>query len=194
MTIDVPALRVHYRELLSELQGAPPEGEFSLSVQASQTLLEVLRRRRARGVLELGSGFSTLLLRTWARDAPVQMLTLEHDGAWRTLMRKLLKGEGLYSDRIWSTGVLDLARAGGPWDCILVDHGPTMQTRLDDLERLVTMLARGGAMVLDDFRRRTSYAADATRILERLGLEVAVAPRSQSGDRALGVAYFPHGG
>jgi predicted O-methyltransferase YrrM len=98
---------------------------------------------------------------------------------------------GLDARGIISTKNIGKRRVAGPWDVILVDHGPTMQTRLDDLEALTPTLAPTGAIVLDDFRRRTNYAPKATAELERLGLTVTVPPRSQSGDRALGVGYLP---
>lgn len=190
MHIEVETLRTRYRERIAELLGAPPTGDFSLSAAASSTLLEILRRRRARRVLECGAGFSTLLLRTWAAETSVELLTLDHDSEWRDHIRALLKGEGLDYRGVIETCHIGKRRTAGPWDVILVDHGPTMKTRLDDLEALVATLGSKGAIVLDDFRRRTNYARLATAELKRLGLTVTVPPKSQSGDRALGVGYY----
>lgn len=188
--VELSTLRDRYQARLIEIMGEAPAADFALSVAGAFVLLDVLRRRKARRVLECGAGFSTVLLRTWARAAPhVEILTLEHDKEWRDRIRKILRAEGLPVKGVAPTSYIGTGRIRGLWDVILVDHGPNMQSRLDDLDKLVEVLAPKGAIVLDDFRKRTNYAKDATRRLRALGLSVSVPPRSQSGDRALGVGY-----
>lgn len=164
------------------------KGDMSLSPPACAYLQRLVAKFKPRVLLELGAGFSTLFLRQLELPG-VRIYTAEHDEKWARFVRQLLRQRKLYDGDLFSPVAALPMSLQGRCDLVLVDHGPTMDTRLQDLPWLANfMTSSRGLLLLDDCRKTTRYASMAKGILYQLGWKMVVAKASSNGARALGVA------
>lgn len=119
-------------------------------------------------VLDMGTGFSTMFIREWAIGADIcESLVYtgrDHNPDWLAFIeRTFVKDDpeyassGLTVPDNFHLGLIDRSEQGPlcQWSCydvIIVDHGPQLQTRADDVPWLVTQLKPGGVMLFDDWR------------------------------------------
>src|SRR4026207_1373950 len=102
MTIDVDAIITDLRA--QHLGRNNRRAQTALDVPASVWLWNVCQRAGAERVLELGSGFSTTVLRHWKQHAthdrrtPPVVITLDHEAKWLATTRAELLHEGLSDD------------------------------------------------------------------------------------------------
>jgi hypothetical protein len=102
-------------------------------------------------VLELGSGVSTIAMHKLCPDAHI--LSLDHSLDWMMLMVSRILPE--FDLELKAPSFMMIPRNPteiGHYQVILVDHGPQLQTRADDLPWIVKCLAPGGVMIFDDWR------------------------------------------
>ncbi len=178
--------------------------DLSLTMQGTVYVLETIVEHRASRILELGAGFSTLAIRmhvgptravpgwhrgTWkGKTENILVMTADHDPSWLAFVGQLLEQRKLRSDGL---GTMDALRKEPlpDVDLVLVDHGPEMKTRLDDLPWIADHMSHDGVILLDDFRKTTGYQRQATGLLASLGWKVEVDERSRSSsNRAVGIA------
>jgi predicted O-methyltransferase YrrM len=198
--LDVGGLRSWFSSAMAERLGGRPPLDYALTAEAAKAMHAYVLRVRPPCILELGSGFSTLVLANASALCGAKLWTADHDDAWLGHMRALVReyeaalcpfGQVLEATvQQWRYYHGPNALAGlPPPTLVLVDHGPTMSHRLRDLPSLCRMLARGGALLLDDCREKTAYEARAAAVLGPLGfaLRRLEGSRSPSG-RWLGLA------
>ncbi len=143
----------------------PPE-----TLASVQNLIVTLKARR---ILELGSGLSTLVIASSLRRAGAgHVLSLDHDSRWAALTHETLRREGLGDYAEVRVAPLVGTEAGGrraPWydlsgldaaaqfDLVIVDGPPAWQgdrlARLPALYKLARCLSLSGVLVLDDAAR-----------------------------------------
>jgi predicted O-methyltransferase YrrM len=195
MTMKLEELKEWYDKRLRERYPTFKEGAMSLPGIAY--VLEVLGEVRPKWVLELGSGFSTLVLRTWQKQLAdsgseyvPELVTADHEPTFLAFTRKCLAELGLGRNELH---VLDKAfreRTGGMglYHAIIIDQGPTLDTRVADLSWCLPALAPGGMLLFDDWRPK--FAGKVKRALEPRGFVVreASAVRRFPTDKAIGVA------
>ncbi len=146
----------------------------ALFPDAAAVLFGLMRERRPRQVLELGSGFSTLIVAYGLRDGGGgRVWSLEHDPHYARLTRELLRRHGVADyARVIDAPLVEL-RVGGrkhrwydpqaleaiesPLDLLLVD-GPPRRTqplaRYPALPLLAGKLSPAAVVFVDDSRRR----------------------------------------
>ena len=121
-------------------------------------LLDVLLRQRApRRVVDLGSGYTSFVVRTWAaeeaaagREAPEVWSVDDHAG-WLEKTRAWLGEQGL-SDEHLLTWEEFRASNPGDFDLVLHDMG-SMETRARTLDAVLDLAAPGGLVILDDVHK-----------------------------------------
>ena len=113
-------------------------------------------------ILDMGLGYLSVCVQQWATVIEVEELLVyhgrDHDPGWVAFVESLLRNpdstdELLGFPNVNNThlGVIDRTEEG-QYDVIVVDHGPTLDTRASDVPWLVSMLAPGGVMLFDDWR------------------------------------------
>jgi predicted O-methyltransferase YrrM len=119
----------------------------AISLQLAFYLWELLTSRHPRRLADLGSGFSSYVLRLYARlhDPTVEVWSVDDDPRWLDETHRFLDANGLATDRmvLWS----DFAQI--ELDLALHDLG-SMATRKATLSEALTIVRPGGVLVLDD--------------------------------------------
>ena len=173
--------------------------DHALTAEGASWLVAYILHYKPRRVVELGSGFSTLALGYACASSGSRFTTADHDAGWATDVKAVTSmvadvdfAAGLPPFRVdkWTTLATLRSRAGirGTVDLVLVDHGPEMMTRLNDLPWIAGLLRRNGIMALDDCRTRHSYDKKAAAVLRPLGLSFGLVQESYGRERWLGVA------
>lgn len=175
--------------------------DLSIALKGMMYILDKIEQYKPWHIMDLGAGFSTLALRSfvpWSREGEnestltTQFYTADHDKQWVLFVAELLKQKKVINTRCYSVSELKKVVAQSEYpkmDMILVDHGPTMGTRLDDLPWIVSQLKLDGTILLDDFRETTNFQSLCIRNLKKLGFECIVEPDSRSSsNRAIGIA------
>ena len=123
---------------------------MAASLELSALILAIARIRRPRRVLDLGSGFTSYVLRSYAREAGgVTAVTVDDDTAWLERTRVFLAADGLATDEMW---IWDELSKSSPQTFQLVVHdlGTKVSVRAGALPRALELTARDGLLVLDD--------------------------------------------
>jgi predicted O-methyltransferase YrrM len=158
---------------LNNDQPLPAFGSATLLPDAAATLVGLIRARKPRLVLELGSGVSTLIAAYCLRDqGGGRVVSLEHDPAYSSITRDNLRRHGLQQvaavvdapitpvtvngevRRWYDTRVLDGIDAGV--DLLIVDGPPRKVQRLaryPALPLLINKLAADAVVLVDDANR-----------------------------------------
>jgi predicted O-methyltransferase YrrM len=199
-------MRASFLDAMGALRGESSTADYALTAEAAAWLAAYIRRTSPRSLLELGSGFSTMALGyACAMAGGVRFLSADHDGRWLSDVKAISlsramedgkRGDIVAQEPEWwhvdalrvAPKQLDAFGLKGAFDLVLVDHGPTMETRLDDLPWISSLLAEGGVMVLDDCRDITRYERRARAILVPMGWEIQREPESYAEKRWLGIA------
>ena len=162
--------------------------DLAITLNASIWIGKFLEVFKPMRLLELGSGFSTLVLRRYLPKAAT-MISADHDGAWQEFVRQQL-AERMPEDVVTFESLKD-ARGALPvkFDLVFVDHGPTMETRIRDLPWVMTL---ADVLICDDWRQgaRGAFTRRMTAQLEMAGwkLDVLDETRSSPGGRTLCLA------
>lgn len=166
--------------------GGPPRGskkpwhyrrrETSLRLAGCELLAQLVRSRRPRRVLDLGSGITTLLLRWLATEADdMAVTTTDTSSRWLEVTRAELVRDALPTSRLYLQGEFE-QQAGlqNLFGLVSVDVG-NLALRLAMAPELERWCAPDGILVLDDFGMGT-YAEEMTLALEGLGFIVTPHP------------------
>ena len=160
---------------------------YALSLLASEELCRQLDTLKPKSILELGSGSSSVVVRAWLKKHPdVVLVTGEHNPEWIVWVKEHLKGEGL-EERTFKS-MADVRAGKEKFDFCFVDHGPAMQTRLDDLSWIIV---RCDHLVLDDWRTQVKprHTQRVDRYLRSKGLVPVILEGSRSDPVQRALAY-----
>lgn len=137
------AIRLAYQRYVTEVS----RPVHAISLQLAFYLWELLAARSPARVADLGSGFSSYVLRLFAREcAPaLEVWSVDDDPAWLARTRSFLEAEGLDTDQtlLWQ----DLTEVS--CDLVLHDLG-SMTTREETLPKALSLVRADGIIVLDD--------------------------------------------
>ena len=126
--------------------------EWAISVELSRWLWHFMDERQVKSAIDLGSGFTSFLLRE--HPSTNRVLSLDNDPIWREKNQKWLNA--YYPDsQIALRTVAGLAKTlkakkQRGVDLVVLDTGPD---REDSIPLAAGMLNKGGVLVLDDIHR-----------------------------------------
>jgi predicted O-methyltransferase YrrM len=147
-------LEPNYREYVTTVS---PEG-VPISLELAAFIDVLCMVRTPRRLLDLGSGFSSFVLRRYAEQAgvSVEVQSTDHASEWLAATRRYLEGHGLGVSGL-STWSDFRSREHAPFDLILLDLGSTggdsAGYRLSVLPYVLGLLTPGGVLILDDAHR-----------------------------------------
>jgi predicted O-methyltransferase YrrM len=189
----VEAVLLLQREL-DLLPGLSPTREWIASPDLLLELARHVRKAKPRRVIECGSGASTVAIaRVLQQNGGGHIWSLDHDPRFADVTRQRLEESGLAEFATVITAPLIEQRAGdhtmvwydvpglpeGPYDMIVVDGPPERGgtlARYPAGPRLVSRLARGGTVFVDDTVRADEQAAAAAWVRENPGLSLESRP------------------
>ena len=176
-------IRPHYEMYTSHFNAA----WMAVSLELSVFLIALCRLLKPRRVVDLGSGFSSVLLRLYQREATPapEVWSVDTSPEWLGMTRRILEWQGLPTDGL-ATWEEFVGTEPSGFDLVLHDMGSIL-TRRRALHRVLGLTARGGVVMIDD----ANYGGvrwHAKRTLRRRGIEhhlVGAATRDKYGRYAL---------
>ncbi|WP_328461548.1 class I SAM-dependent methyltransferase [Actinoplanes sp. NBC_00393] len=155
----------------------PPSGQFALTPTGLLDLLHLIRTRKPRCVLELGSGTSTVWIGYLLEQIGGRLISLDHDAGYAGRTRESLVTHGLTGVAEVRDAPLTPVEIDGreyPWydpealadlhdvDFVLIDGPPEAtgpDARFPALHVIEKRLAAEATIVLDDAGRKDEQAA-----------------------------------
>jgi hypothetical protein len=165
------ALEPAYRAYVAEVS-AP---EMAISLEFACLVWVWLDRLEPGSVADLGSGFSSYVVRALRRDSgrALRIVSVDDAEPWRAKTRRFLEAEQLPADELISWEAF-VAR-GDTFDCVLHDLG-TLAVRLATLPHALARCASSGTLLLDD-AHRPEYARPAAALVRQVGRPLLSARR-----------------
>lgn len=142
---------------------------MAASLELSALVLAIARIRRPRRVLDLGSGFTSCVLRMHAVESgDATVVTIDDDPAWLERSRAFLESNRLPTDEMWTWD--EFSASPQPFQLVVHDLG-NMSVRAATLPRVLELTAPDGLLVLDDMHHPEagSYGATAPETCRRAG-------------------------
>lgn len=180
MPLDVPRIITDLRAQHLGRNNRRPQ--TALDVPASVWLWNACQREKANRVLELGSGFSSWVLRHWQQRATSErgstpsVWTVDDEPKWLETTRLELLERNFDTSRMahFDTALTDCAVTS--FDLTFVDLDNTA-TRLKHAADFVRWTRSGGLLVLDDWHM-PHYREPMTAKLADLGISVEPLPET----------------
>ncbi|MBW1918393.1 MAG: hypothetical protein JRI57_10310 [Deltaproteobacteria bacterium] len=160
-------LKPYYEDYISTVSTP----RIAISLELATLMLLLCNILNPRTILDLGSGFSSFVFRSYLQDAPVKPLiwSIDDDPDWLAKTRAFLSKYGLCTDNLdtWA----NFTKAGhGLFDLILHDLGSTQEIRLTTLTEVIPYKNPQGVLILDDMHK-VPYGPTTRRILKNLNLK-----------------------
>jgi hypothetical protein len=138
---------------------------------------------------DLGAGLSTIILRQWAEEHHnARIASMDHDPEWLRFIGQTLNqiGLGIEPHLLLERSEHYLWAKAKAWcfDTIIVDHGPEMQTRRDDLRWIRDCLKDDGWLFLDDFH--LNHEAQCRKVLDQIGEWSIATASDDKGSKPIG--------
>jgi predicted O-methyltransferase YrrM len=158
------ALEPRYREYCATVS---IEG-MAASLGLATVLLRLCEITLPRTIVDLGSGFSSYVFRSWAATCDARVISVDDDADWLERTADYLRARALPTDGLltWDS----FAAEPVPADLVLHDLG-SMETRLRTLTEVVRVVPPGGIVVFDDVHFRP-YGPAVRRIARTAALDL----------------------
>jgi len=167
----VAALREPWQTYVTSVSPAA----MAASLEVCSLLLALARARRPARLLDLGSGFSSFVTRTFARETggACRATSVDDSAEWLGRTGVFLRKQGLATDDMLTWEAFRSAPSG-PYDLVFHDLG-NMQARAAALPHVLGQVAPGGIVVLDDMHK-TRYPEQVRHACGNAGFEVHPVP------------------
>jgi predicted O-methyltransferase YrrM len=151
---------------------------MAISFEASQFVFALAKIRKTTRVADLGSGFSSYILRQYASTAGenVVVYSVDDDLQWLQKTRDFLERMSVSSENVMSWEDFKEQELD-PFDLIFHDLGHTDGLRIESLPHIIGLLKPSGILILDDMHKGRGgliggYRAKATDLVKQAGLSL----------------------
>jgi predicted O-methyltransferase YrrM len=151
--------------------------EMAVSLETSLFVYVLAKATRARRILDLGSGFSSYVLRLYSVDAgsDIVVYSVDDDKGWLARTREFLSLSRLREDLLLDWQAFQQV-TGVRFDLIFHDLG-NMTLRAQSLPFVISLLDPRGVLVLDDMHKtgtglEVGYPRLARRTVRQAGLSI----------------------
>lgn len=167
-----PHFESHFSECLLRLKPVHADyvdrvsrADMAASLELGAFLCAACKSKKPRRLLDLGSGFSSFVLRSYATLNPgVTTVSVDDDGAWLQKTAQFLAHQGLETENlVLLQDFLDARQ--DPFDLILHDLN-FVEVRINYVEAVLDRLAPGGIVIFDDVHKR-DYLHPLLKLLSR---------------------------
>lgn len=144
---------------------------MAASAEICALLLALAQVRRPARMLDLGSGLSSYVLRTFALEAGARcrVVSVDDDVEWLEKTRSALRARAIPADDLYTWETFRAMRHE-PFDLIFHDLGD-MPVRIAALPFALAQVARDGVIVLDDMHKQ-GYAEAALQACTAAGFDL----------------------
>ena len=142
--------------------------QMAMSCEAALDLFGLMDDHRPRALVDFGSGFSSFVLRWYAREIDPRALvcSVDDDVQWLGKTRDFLRYEGLNLDLMFTLDEFLSSNYRDGFDLVFYDLG-NLGTRISNLPVALDALAFRGTIVFDDMHKPTLAQAVREELRER---------------------------
>lgn len=127
--------------------------DMAISRELAQFLNFYCMRKNPKRILDLGSGFSSFVLRRYAsRNSDVQIVSVDDDAQWLQKTKSFLQSRHLPDEQCIQWCELLESKDIGKFDFVFYDLGDLKQ-RTACFQNALSFLSNDGDMLLDDFHK-----------------------------------------
>lgn len=170
----IAAAKADLAPLHAEYLKSVSTADMAVSLELASFMLALCRSWKPQRVVDLGSGFSSYVLRRYAAETgDAVVASVDDDKLWLARTGDWLKQQGLGTDQLFEWSEFK-ARMGklGPFDLTLYDMG-SMATRISELRPVLTgCMHKDSLMILDDVHK-TDYEQYARYVCRSMQLRWA---------------------
>lgn len=181
-------LKEPYEQYITEISSA----NMAASLELGSFLLAVCETKRYTRLLDLGSGLSSFIFRTYANENPgVTVFSVDDDDAWLAKTRGFLKMKGVDASNMMNLPqFLSLNETG--FDCVLHDLN-FVEVRIHHVSEVLPRVKPGGLVVFDDVHKPDYRAALLDKLANEKGAVFTLKPvtEDQFGRYSMGYLH-PH--
>ncbi len=165
-----PAIRSELLPTYDEYVRNVSSPGMAISLELATFLLFACRALSPERLIDLGSGYSSFVLRMYAHNAqrPHSVWSVDHDQEWLERTRTYLQAHALSTRHLlsWTEFTSRSEASVGPFDLILHDLGGGMSARENALPIALAIARPGAILILDDICE-PGYKAYARRLLRK---------------------------
>jgi predicted O-methyltransferase YrrM len=191
-----PEFETYYSECLAQLKPVHDDyvnrisrADMAASLELGAFLCAACKSRRPRRVLDLGSGLSSFVLRSYARsNAAVTTVSVDDDSAWLGKTAQFLDEQGLEKENLLLLQDF-LNTRQDPFDLILHDLN-FVEVRINYVEAVLDQLAPGGLIIFDDVHKRDYLHSLLKLLRKRPGSCYSLQPVTADQFGRYALAYF----
>jgi len=137
-------LKQSYELYINTHSGA--EG-MAISLECAALIWVMCDLLKPTNILDLGSGYSSYVFRTWAQDRSIPVTSIDTDAEYLALTQKFCGT--LSGFKLWEEFLVELPQK---FDFVLYDLG-RMDVRYDNCTLAFDFLTYGGAIIIDDMHK-----------------------------------------
>jgi predicted O-methyltransferase YrrM len=141
-------LRPQYEKYVTEVSSA----NMAASLELSALVLSLCQVSGYKKIADLGSGFTSYVLRLYASTTPgVEIFSIDDDPLWLEKTRSFLKSYGVDDSNLMTLDQFIEAKTGN-FDCILHDLN-FVEVRINYVDALLDRISQHGILILDDMHK-----------------------------------------
>lgn len=138
-------------ELYQEYVSSVSNRVMAISLELSQFMLSLCRQIEPKSILDLGSGYSSVVFRYYAKNCttPTTVVTVDDSPAWLERTRVYLTTHNLPDENMmdWASFIRPSA---SHFDLVFYDLGHVRELRTELFEQILKYVRPGGVVILDD--------------------------------------------
>jgi glycosyltransferase involved in cell wall biosynthesis len=146
--------------------------DHAVSWEAARYLFQAVQEAKPKRILDLGSGYSSLIFRTYqAKFAPeMTVVSVDDDAEWLGKTKDFLQANGISTNHCVTWEAFLKTYAEQSYDFILYDMG-NMYTRAENLTKIVDVMEPNGSLIIDDVHF-SFYAMVVFEVIGNYGLRL----------------------
>jgi predicted O-methyltransferase YrrM len=139
---------------------------MALSLETAALAWVLCEERKPSKIVDMGSGFSSFVLRHWAKTSGAEVWSIDDDAAWLEKSRDFCRLTNVSVDNFetWDA----FKNRDDRFDLVIYDLG-RMPCRVTNVEKSFDFLKRNGIMIVDDMHK-FNYGKEVRRVIEEKGL------------------------
>ena len=140
--------------------------KMALSLETAALVWVLCEERKPSKIVDMGSGFSSFVVRHWAKTSGAEVWSVDDDASWLEKSREFCQLTNVSVDNFatWE----QFKNRGDKFDLVIYDLG-RMPCRVTNIERALEFREKMGVVVVDDMHK-FNYGKEVKRLIEEKGL------------------------